>query len=344
MKIGNLEVYGIIYKIQNMVNGKVYIGQTTRGFNERYRGNRGDSGIARVKNHIEKLKEKETKGYNSHLLSAIYKYGEENFLVKEDYDFAFSKKELDIKEQTYICLFNSFENGYNKNLGGSGNKGWEGLSGADNPIAKAVVQLSKKGKFIKKWDCIKDAENSLGIPSSKISGCCNGTYGRKSTGGYMWVFLEDYDNSKNFTYENLCGRYNKVSVVKLDKQGNFIKQYNSLTEAEEDNEGVNGSKITLCCRGERKTHKNFIWIYTHEYDKNKDYSLKDSKYGRYEVPVVQLDLDNNFVKEYQTLGQALKELNIKANHISDCCLGKRKTCGGFKWRYSEDYYKTHKTR
>ena len=29
LKIGNLETYGIIYKIENLVNGKVYIGQTT---------------------------------------------------------------------------------------------------------------------------------------------------------------------------------------------------------------------------------------------------------------------------------------------------------------------------
>nr|DAX85667.1 MAG TPA: intron associated endonuclease [Caudoviricetes sp.] len=30
MKVGNLEVYGIIYKITNKVNGKVYIGQTAQ--------------------------------------------------------------------------------------------------------------------------------------------------------------------------------------------------------------------------------------------------------------------------------------------------------------------------
>ena len=35
-----LEVYGIIYKIENTINHKVYIGQTTckMGFRDRYRG------------------------------------------------------------------------------------------------------------------------------------------------------------------------------------------------------------------------------------------------------------------------------------------------------------------
>ena len=30
MLIGSLEVYGIIYKIENLVNGKIYIGQTSQ--------------------------------------------------------------------------------------------------------------------------------------------------------------------------------------------------------------------------------------------------------------------------------------------------------------------------
>ena len=38
MKIGNLEVYGVIYKVINNINGKIYIGQTSmeKGFNDRY--------------------------------------------------------------------------------------------------------------------------------------------------------------------------------------------------------------------------------------------------------------------------------------------------------------------
>ena len=51
MEIVNLEVYGVIYKIKNLINKKVYIGQTTQkgGFNSRYKYN--GEGIERVYNH-----------------------------------------------------------------------------------------------------------------------------------------------------------------------------------------------------------------------------------------------------------------------------------------------------
>lgn len=32
----NLEKYGIIYKIANIINGKIYIGKTTRDLNDRF--------------------------------------------------------------------------------------------------------------------------------------------------------------------------------------------------------------------------------------------------------------------------------------------------------------------
>lgn len=103
MLIGNIEVYGIIYKITNRINGKVYIGQTIRPFDMRYSG----GNIANT--------------CNTHLQSSINKYGVENFSVVKIFDIAFSKVELDIKEDFYITLYNSSDRrfGYNKQSGGA---------------------------------------------------------------------------------------------------------------------------------------------------------------------------------------------------------------------------------
>ena len=127
MKIGNVECYGIIYKITNKVNGKIYIGQTKRGFKVRY-CQRGE-GIERVYKSNLKLKE-DGKRYCTHLFRAIEKYGFEAFEIIEILDVAFSKQELDIKEKHYISLFNSsdYEYGYNILKGGNGFGGhssWE---------------------------------------------------------------------------------------------------------------------------------------------------------------------------------------------------------------------------
>ena len=47
--------------------------------------------------------------------------------------------------------------------------------------------------------------------------------------------------------------------------------------------------------------------------------------------VLQYSLDGTFIKEWESTIQASKELKI--HHISECCNGKRKTCGGYLWRY-----------
>lgn len=107
----NKKYYGIIYKIENLINGKIYIGQTVQGFKKRYES-RGE-GIERVYNYAMKLKEK-GKYYNQYFMEEIEDFGFDNFKVDEIFDVAYSKEELDEKEDYYIELFDSINNGYNK--------------------------------------------------------------------------------------------------------------------------------------------------------------------------------------------------------------------------------------
>lgn len=50
-------------------------------------------------------------------------------------------------------------------------------------------------------------------------------------------------------------------------------------------------------------------------------------------PIIQLDLQENFIREWDSGKSASMELKIHSSDISACCKGKLKTVGGFIWRY-----------
>lgn len=72
-----------------------------------------------------------------------------------------------------------------------------------------------------------------------------------------------------------------------------------------------------------------------ESNKGQHYSVATEFKSR---EVVQITLQGEFVKEYKTISLAEKEIGMNSGKISAVCRGKRKTAGGFKWMYKEEYY------
>ena len=93
---------GIIYKVTNQENGKIYIGQTIQTLNER------------KNKHYYKARQKE---YTTHFINALRKYPEEVF-IWEIIDEAETQEVLDEKEKYWIAYYNSVEEGYNTKDGG----------------------------------------------------------------------------------------------------------------------------------------------------------------------------------------------------------------------------------
>lgn len=58
--------------------------------------------------------------------------------------------------------------------------------GAEHPLSKPIIQFSKDGEFIRKWENAVEVKKELGIDNSSISKCCKGKM--KSTGGYIWRY------------------------------------------------------------------------------------------------------------------------------------------------------------
>jgi len=93
-----------VYRILNTENGKSYIGITSRDVKERW-----NEHISRARNGVR----------NSRIYAAIRKYGVEKFEIVT-IDSTDCENHLRELEMRYIQEFDSYENGYNCNLGGQG--------------------------------------------------------------------------------------------------------------------------------------------------------------------------------------------------------------------------------
>lgn len=91
-----------IYKITNVVNGKVYIGQTINPVKDRFHRHINDA-----VNHI----------IDTHFTRAINKYGKDSF-IWEIIDTASSREELNRKEEYWIHFYDACHKGYNTSFGG----------------------------------------------------------------------------------------------------------------------------------------------------------------------------------------------------------------------------------
>ena len=55
--------------------------------------------------------------------------------------------------------------------------------------------------------------------------------------------------------------------------------------------------------------------------------------NKFKIPVLQLDKQGNFIKEWPSATDAALFLNKHPGAISECCSGKRKSIYGFIWKY-----------
>ena len=96
--------FGVIYKITNLINNKIYIGQTVQSYQARF---------TQHKSHSKNKK-------NTHRLArAFRKYGDENFII-EPIEFCKTQEELNNRERYWIQYYNSTDDkvGYNILIGG----------------------------------------------------------------------------------------------------------------------------------------------------------------------------------------------------------------------------------
>lgn len=123
----------------------------------------------------------------------------------------------------------------------------------------AIVQYAIDGGFIKEWLSIKEAAETLNLPTGTIGGCLRKAKHYKTCGGFIWRYKSDNspiipDDHKQTYKPKEC------PVMQLDIQGGVINEFNSVKEAASV-AGINRVSIIMTCRGSRKSAGGFIWKY-----------------------------------------------------------------------------------
>lgn len=115
-----------------------------------------------------------------------------------------------------------------------------------------------------------------------------------------------------FAFPEICGEYFEGAEA------------NHLNEITYDNRAEN---IKWCTPKE-----NINW-------KTRNIRNSESSKNRTDMskPVLQFDLDGNFIKEYPSVNEAARQTGINFNSISRCCrcVPHCKTAGGYIWKFKE---------
>lgn len=131
----------------------------------------------------------------------------------------------------------------------------------------------------------------------------------KDNNGYMVVSLCKDSKRKKFTLHRL------VALA-------FLENPQNLPMINHKDENRLNNRV-----------ENLEWVTPKE---NMNYGTRNEKISKaISKPIIQLDLQNNFIREWDSMTSINLELNINQGNITNCCKGRYKTCGGFIWKYKE---------
>lgn len=267
---------GVIYKVQNTINGKVYIGKTSRDVEQRW------------KEHLSCCLTKDHKFYR-----ALRKYPESVFELSVIAEVP--NDVLDDFEKYWINQYDSFHNGYNSTMGGDGTlktdydlifqlwdqhltykeisqttgyphstirhilNGYKNYSAFDarsrsNAKRKVVNQYTLDGIFITSFNSLSDAARATKLSVSLICSCCEKT--KLSGGGFQWRYADDLPPSK-YTYSQT------KTVMQFTMDNKYIRSFDSPQEASEKT-NVSKDGIYKCCNGKIKSSGGYKWKYSND--------------------------------------------------------------------------------
>lgn len=303
---------GYIYKITNNINGKIYIGMTSRDVSIRFR------------EHLKGANRTNTKKIQV-VDYAIKKYGKENFSVETLESMSFKLKseliaKLKDREVFFIHKFSSANNkmGYNITKGGDSCATYQ---------EKPVWKYTKDGEFIEEYRSLAEAALANNISKQDLSHCCNKSRS-VCVGGFLWSFKgESFRSDTYFKNRNVC---------KYDLNGNLIKIYTCINDISSDVKMRH--RITNCCGGYTYNVDGYVYRYLNDsFDKYPSLPKKSGGHTMQKCPVIQYDLKWNEINKFGSVKEAHEITNINISGITDCCKNRRDHIFSYRFQYDTNY-------
>ena len=168
-------------------------------------------------------------------------------------------------------------------------------------------------------------------------------YSRYKTTNLQPKLFESFDKYgfENHIFEILDHRDN----IELEAQ--YIKEYNSYEDGLNSNKGgggvLNHNKITrnlisIAGKNNKGKRVNSHWkgkSRGEEFANNMSLNRKGKPNLKNAKPILQYDLNGNFIKEWSSIKDANLSLgkDKDSSSIGECCKGKKQTAYKFKWKY-----------
>ena len=176
----------------------------------------------------------------------------------------------------------------------------------------------------------------------------NKTYSEESKNKMRDAKLKE----KHFQYNKPLSTNTKqkmsISSIKINRKvkaynllGEFVGEFDNATNVKNTllkNIKLTTGDILAVCNYKQKTSNGYIFQFS---DNNKIEELLVNLKNNQKInqlPVLQYDLENNFIKEWPSSTQIEKEYKLLGQRFNSCdirfcCRGKQKTAFGYKWKW-----------
>ena len=211
---------------------------------------------------------KSNKHINKHLQSSYNKYGKDSFIYSIIEEVEGTEQDVFAREEYYIDLYDSKNNGFNKTDGGEGASGHTWSEGQREKLVVPIIGIEIKTGETTRFDSIIEASRIANTAHSNISHCLVGK--RKQAGGYVWFYEDNYNKLNKSIIDKLLLDADKRIVAVSIKEEEIIL-FDNIKEAscwlDKEKIKTHSVAISTCLSGKRKSHKGYYWFKIKEWDK-----------------------------------------------------------------------------